>query len=339
MNVISDNQDPIQIRPIDNSTDLIDVANLIETCFSDHMDADGYEYLNHIRRAARDTRFLRWIPGAGEMASYPLHGYVWVENGKIIGNLTLIPVFVQDHWNYLIVNVAVHPDYRRRGIARQLTSKGLQHIQDHGAFSAWLQVRDDNPGAISLYQSLGFAERAQRTTWITDQAPYRRVNLPHFTVLPRKDSEWPLQKDWLNRSYPPVVSWHLPISINKFKPSFFNKVEYFFSDLSPKNWTCYKDNRPIGFATLESTRQSVDYIWLAVGEEYQDEAVKALLDHIRQNSSPFRPLTINYASHLAVDSFKSTGFIPQNTLIWMEAPFQSASIPIVKRLLDKLVTF
>jgi ribosomal protein S18 acetylase RimI-like enzyme len=335
--VTSDPQFQPEIRYLDNTTDLIPVADLIETCFSEHMDAEGYEYLNHIRKAARDARFLRWIPGSREMVSYPLHGFVCLEDNKVVGNLTLIPVLVRDHWRYLIVNVAVHPNYRRRGIARQLTLKGLQHIREHGASSAWLQVRDDNRGAIDLYKSLGFQERAIRTTWITHNTQAIKGTIPGLSIMPRKDQEWPTHHSWLRQSYPPEVSWHLPISFNKFKPTFFNKVEYFFSDIAPKHWTCHYQGKPIGFITWEPTRQSADLLWLAVHPEFSELAARGLLHFIRQETPAFRPLTINFAAKTADEAFTENDFVRQNSLIWMEVAFHASPIPIIRRIMDRLV--
>ena len=339
MFVTSDPQNTNHIRYLDNTTDLVAVADLIETCFSDHMDADGYEYLNHIRKAARDTRFLRWIPGSREMVSYPLHGFVCEEDQKIVGNLTLIPVLVRDHWRYLIVNVAVHPDYRRRGIGRQLTIKGLKHIREHGAASAWLQVRDDNQGAIDLYLSLGFQERARRMTWITREAQEKKEPLQDLTISPRKDNEWPLHQTWLRQCYPPEVSWHLPISFNKFKPTLLNKVEYFFSDIAPKHWTCYYQGSPIGFITWEPTHQFADLLWLAIGPKHIDLAINGLLGYARKQTPSFRSLTINYAANVEDEAFLKNDFVPQNSLIWMEVAYHAATIPIVQRFLDRLALF
>jgi ribosomal protein S18 acetylase RimI-like enzyme len=338
--VTVDNPNPLEIRYLDNSTDLIPVADLIETCFSEHMDADGYEYLNHIRKAARDTQFLRWIPGSRETVSYPLHGFVCVLDGKVVGNLTLIPVLVRDHWRYLIVNVAVHPDYRRRGIARQLTVKGLEHIRNHGASSAWLQVRNDNQGAIDLYKSLGFQERAVRTIWNSNNSQPLKDSVPDLTILPRKDQEWALHHTWLRHCYPPEVSWHLPISFNKFKPTVLNKVEFFFSDIAPKHWTCHYRGSPIGFLTWEPTHQSADMLWLALNPERPElmgMAANGLLRFIRQQMPSFRTLTINFTAQKADEAFIENGFVRQNSLIWMEVPFQASPISMVRRILDRLV--
>ncbi len=326
------------IRPLDNSKDLNPVADLIETCFYEHMDADGREYLHQIRRAAQDTHFLHWFPGAGEMASYPLHGYVWEENGEVVGNLTLIPSFFKDQWRYLIVNVAVHPDYRQRGIARQLTLKGLAHIREHGAAAAWLQVRDDNLSAINLYTSLGFKERARRTTWTSDNITPDPDIHQYTSVTRRQDKEWNMHKAWLQRDYPESVAWHLPLSMRKFKPSLINKLNNFFSDLPLSHWTSYMDGHPIGVASLETTRQSSDTIWLAVAPNYKEAAIKSLLKHMYQIAPAYRPLAINYPADTADDTFMTSGFTRQNTLIWMEVPFKSSIPSILQKLIDRIVT-
>ncbi len=65
---------------------------------------------------------------------------------------------------YLIANVAVRPEYRKRGIGRALTLAAMQHAKLHHADETWLHVRDDNPGAIGLYRSLGFEDSSAGLT-------------------------------------------------------------------------------------------------------------------------------------------------------------------------------
>ncbi len=58
---------------------------------------------------------------------------------------------------YEILNLAVHPDARRRGVARKL----LNHVM--GAASQWfLEVRASNNSAICLYESVGFRQVGRR---------------------------------------------------------------------------------------------------------------------------------------------------------------------------------
>src|SRR5215208_2651731 len=153
------------IRPLNVLRDLPAVADLIELCFSSTMDNDGQRYLSDMRRASHDDSFLSWASHMTETASMPLMGYIWEQAGRIVGNASLIPF--RDHGKriYLIANVATHPDFRRRGIGRALTERVTQHARGKNAAAIWLHVRDDNPGAIQLYESLGFQEIARRTNW------------------------------------------------------------------------------------------------------------------------------------------------------------------------------
>ena len=55
-----------------------------------------------------------------------------------------------------VVKLAVHPDYRRQGIARELIQGALDDSKEMTA--VFLEVRQSNIPAISLYSGLGFEE-------------------------------------------------------------------------------------------------------------------------------------------------------------------------------------
>lgn len=57
-----------------------------------------------------------------------------------------------------ITNVAVAPEYRRRGIARQLVQELIRQAQEVGVSRFLLEVRVSNAGAIALYRELGFTD-------------------------------------------------------------------------------------------------------------------------------------------------------------------------------------
>ena len=52
---------------------------------------------------------------------------------------------------------AVAPEYRRRGAGRALLSFALDFAAKNGAAQVFLEVRESNESARSLYESLGFA--------------------------------------------------------------------------------------------------------------------------------------------------------------------------------------
>lgn len=55
-----------------------------------------------------------------------------------------------------ITNVAVHPDFRRRGIAGRLIDRLAETARDEGIARIHLEVRASNRAAASLYESRGF---------------------------------------------------------------------------------------------------------------------------------------------------------------------------------------
>ena len=81
-------------------------------------------------------------------------------------------------WGYLIfwvvldemhiLNLAVHPDHRRRSIAQRLLAEGLAQARTLGAELAWLEVRPSNLAALALYESFGFKEVGRRPRYYDD---------------------------------------------------------------------------------------------------------------------------------------------------------------------------
>jgi len=78
--------------------------------------------------------------------------------GQVIGYLCCWLVADEVH----ILDVAVHPNHRRRGVGRLLLQATLADARQRGACSASLEVRRSNLPAISLYQECGFREAAVR---------------------------------------------------------------------------------------------------------------------------------------------------------------------------------
>jgi ribosomal protein S18 acetylase RimI-like enzyme len=310
------------LRPLDIHKDLLSVAELIELCFSQQMDPEGHEYVRQIRQAGRDARYIRWIPGAHERISFPLYGYVWEQNNRIVGNLSLIPFYRSGVWRYLIANVAVHPDYRRRGIGRYLTEKALEHIHEQNVTAAWLQVRADNEAAYNLYQQLGFVERARRSTWqssgsmLSISPTSTRIKIDNRTA-----NDWPLQEKWLQENYPAAVSWNLPIQINNLGPGILPWLQRFLSGRPVQHWAARRFGQLIGMVTWEQSPLYVDHLWLAANQENEEEAVEALLVHARKRLSYSRGLAVNFPAGRAAAAFEQSGFQLHNTLAWMVVEF------------------
>lgn len=103
---------------------------------------------------AASPHAAQWPP-----ASY-LSRESWVAelNGSVVAFLVLLPLPPDEAE---VLNIAVSPDFRRRGIGRAL----LNHA---AARTLHLEVRASNAAARAFYHSLGFKETGRR------RAYYRR---------------------------------------------------------------------------------------------------------------------------------------------------------------------
>ena len=64
-----------------------------------------------------------------------------------------------------VMNVAVHPDFRRRGIAETLVNALVEELKGIESHCLTLEVRASNVPAISLYEKLGFSEVGRRKNY------------------------------------------------------------------------------------------------------------------------------------------------------------------------------
>ena len=61
--------------------------------------------------------------------------------------------------------LAVKPDFRRRGVGKQLVTWLEKVALTAGVFNVFVQVRAGNTGAVRFYQSLGYAALEQDKTY------------------------------------------------------------------------------------------------------------------------------------------------------------------------------
>ena len=64
-----------------------------------------------------------------------------------------------------MMNVAVHPNFRRQGVARALILALTEELKNRGSHCLTLEVRASNDPARALYESLGFAHVGTRRNY------------------------------------------------------------------------------------------------------------------------------------------------------------------------------
>ena len=104
--------------------------------------------------------------------SYP---FVAENNGIVAGYVCITALFEEAQ----ILNIAVDPAMRGRGIARVLLERAFSLARERGAEVMALEVRASNAAAITLYEQCGFTRTGLRVRYYegVDDAVLMEKNL------------------------------------------------------------------------------------------------------------------------------------------------------------------
>lgn len=86
------------------------------------------------------------------------HLLVAKNRGEVTGYIDFWHVGPEIH----LVNIAVHPEWRRQGIAESLMTTMIRYGEENHVEEIYLDVRVSNKSAIGLYEKYGFKTSAVR---------------------------------------------------------------------------------------------------------------------------------------------------------------------------------
>ena len=101
---------------------------------------------------------------------------VAVENGAVIGYAGM-EVIVDEGY---IFNVAVSPDFRRRGVGFALVRELVTCGMKNSLCFITLEVRESNAAAISLYSKFGFIKAGERKNYYSDPTENAVIMTKYF---------------------------------------------------------------------------------------------------------------------------------------------------------------
>jgi hypothetical protein len=148
-----------------------------------------------------------------------LHGCVWEEDGQPVGMVNISRDGSTDNW--VIGNVAVLPNYRRRGIARALVEAAIGLARQHHAQGVLLDVIAGNTPAYDLYANLGFEHFSSSTT-LRHAAPTpvstAELQVPAgYTTTTLSSQAWRPHFELAQRITPAEVQRYRPITEQQFR--------------------------------------------------------------------------------------------------------------------------
>ena len=117
------------------------------------------EHLSEVASIEEMSFSLPWSLESLElMLTEQASALVALEDGRVLGYVGMMCVLDEGQ----IINVAVHPDARRRGVGRTLMEAAEAYAKERGIAFLSLEVRESNIAARSLYSSLGWEEQGIR---------------------------------------------------------------------------------------------------------------------------------------------------------------------------------
>lgn len=107
-------------------------------------------------------------------------------DGRVVGYIGLWLIAGEGH----ITNIAVHPDYRRRGIGRLLLQSMTDLCLREGARRMTLEVRRSNLAAQDLYRSFGFIFCGTRREYYQDNGEDALIMWRELDDHGRDEAPW-----------------------------------------------------------------------------------------------------------------------------------------------------
>ncbi len=314
-------------RPVNLRTDLGSLADLIEVAFASTMDNSGRAAVREMRALSRVSAGLGMLAGLNDVAQGMRMGYVWIADGKLVGNVTLYPADGRgyDGKTWVIVNVATHPDHQRRGIAHHLMRSSMEMIRERGGTNAILQVDADNPAARNLYLRLGFTEERGWTTWrrpsLYNKPPPldRQIYITH-----RRPDEWKAEYNLAAYVRPAALGglgWLRTLHVGHFRRNLWQRMGDWVSFRSAERLIIRSEDQTNILASLwveNSLMSSASQLTLLVHPDYESIYDEALLNTaVRRFGSA--PLSIEHPSDRPATNaiLRRYQFVPKRDVIHM----------------------
>ncbi len=313
-------------RPINLRKDIPQVLALLNLVFSSSLDSDSQRLLNRMSLAQQPWVVLR----LRQMVDGIVPGFVWEESGDIVGNVSLLTT--SRPGRYLVANVAVHPDFRRRGIARMLMEEVIDMVERQKGNEILLQVHHDNVGAISLYRMLDFKIIGSMTSWYASYNQFRLLPLStsnrspdrigNLFIRPLRGREW-LQAWRLDQSsVAPDLNWPEPLPRDAYKQGFGRWLSNLFAGRQAETWAVENlDEELVGLGTILSEWGRAHGLSLRVNPEWQGKVERPLMAKLlrRLQYMARRNIRIDHPAgdEVTSDLLREANFHPRRTLTVM----------------------
>lgn len=323
---VSASQPAGRLRPIHPNKDFPQLVELLQMVFGKEFEGEGGQVFNNLGRPLNPSVLWRFDPMVAKLAP----GFLWEVNGRIVGNVTII--YTRSRWRYLVANVAVHPDFRRQGIARHLMQAAIKDVNRRGGREIALQVVHGNQAAVDLYESMDFIPIGSMTTW---QSSVSRVRFTGDNSSGKLDLRPLPQKRWLEAyeldkaALNPDLCWPEPLTRETYQKGIMRRFSDFLNGRKFETWVVVgMENQFQGLASISSEWARAHQLSIRIHPHWQGKLERILLDGLIQQVKSLPRRNINLI-HPANDELMNlylpiANFRRQRTLTHMRLDIKDA---------------
>lgn len=313
--VLSRRKDAKGLRLINPRRDMRAIADLIESAFPLDFDPAGRRMVREMRAYGRAGVIGYWL---GRIflppAAFPL-GYVWEQDGAVVGSASLLRVDgFPDRW--VLANVAVKAEYRRKGIARELTTASVDLAKQRKAKELFLQVDSSNQGPQILYASMGFHPLVTRCNWVRSANRSLPVDVQVGLARERREQEWKSQLSLAERLHPEGLVWPYPLTSTLYRHRWMQQI---FNMPMNMHWVWVEGDQLMGSLSARSRvdNRKLRFI-LVVDPDMRGIIERPLLTKgLSSLADTQREILLDYPVGLADQDLETLGFTARRTLTWM----------------------
>jgi ribosomal protein S18 acetylase RimI-like enzyme len=329
------------LRPIEPVRDLRYVSRLIGEAFASDMDERGRAALRELRWMARLSPLVWWLSQVDPDFRDAFRGFVWEVPGghgrrpRVVGNANVNRAPGNRQW-YIICNVVVAPEYRNRGIGRQLTAAAAEEAADLGAQGALLQVYRHNSPAMHLYQDLGFRQvGGEADLWADELRPVAVPGSVDYQIRPVQPRDAPRLHELARRAVPQEQQWIRPIQQQDYWSDALSvllaRARGLLSGRRTRRLVALASEQqgevPAALASVTASYgRSPHHLRLLIQPEHAGLVEEPLLRHALEllSAAPQRPVgaTVHANDVAALKVLGDVGFRERRTLLTMRHDFR-----------------
>ncbi|MEM7114118.1 MAG: GNAT family N-acetyltransferase [Chloroflexota bacterium] len=262
-------------RPINLNKDIPQVVRLLESVFGESLDSEGRHLFSQVRNSSQPAMMWRFNPNMARLSP----GFVWEENGRIVGNVTLLPT--QTPRRFLVANVAVHSDFRRQGLATLLMQAVHSAVAERRGDVILLQVVKENAKAVNLYRNLRYQTIGSMTEWYASSSRIRDLSLDNMALPPIRPlhrREWQAAYQLDLACLHPDLNWPEPLKPDAYKVGLWQQFSRFLNGRQQETWRITNnDNQVIGLGSIFSEWGRTHRLTVRVAPAWRGQIERPLL--------------------------------------------------------------